>query len=199
MGELTVSLSTNVAAASVPDTTILPMESRNPACGRSLCNKMDGRNRSSLAATAFQPVTGHSNQHSNQLDTLPEPESRYGLSLAHNDAFATIARSMFLACTFVPTPEKFADPFDSWLFRSVRFRGRSGAMSTPGTRFPRQFPLFPNLSRSPLPLGSSLGKPSGSKRSTGSNFRRLILPNVRLSQFRLPGSQTRFVRTIRHL
>jgi hypothetical protein len=69
---------------------------------------------------------------------LPEPESRYGLSLAHNDAFATIARSMFLACTFVSPSKTFAKPFDSWLFRSVRFRGRTGAMSTPGTRFPLQ-------------------------------------------------------------
>jgi len=163
------------------------------ACGRSLCSRMDVKDCLSLAATAFQPVTGHSNQPSDQLNTLPEPGSRYGLSLAHNDAFATIARSMFLACTFVPVPEKFADPFDSRLFRSVRFRGRSGAISTPGTRFPRQFPSLPNLSRSPLPIGSSLGKPSGSKRSTGSNFRRLISPNVRLSQFRLPDFQTRFV------
>ena len=94
-----------------------------------------------------------------RYNTLPEPESRYGLSLAHNDAFATIARSMFLACTFVPTSETLANPFDSRLLRSVRFRGRTGALSMPGTRFPRRSPTFPNHPRSPLPLRSSFENP----------------------------------------
>jgi len=131
------------------------------ACGRSLCGKMLRINSSSLSAAAFQPATGHSNQ---QIligySILPELESRYGLSLAHNDAFATIARSMFLACTFVSTSKTFANPFDCVLFRSARFRGRSGAMSTPATRFPRQFPTFLTRPQSPLPFGSSCENPS---------------------------------------
>ena len=118
-------------------------------------------NSSSLSAAAFQPATGHSNQHILiGLSTLPEPETRYGLSLAHNDAFATIARSMFLACTFVSTSKTFANPFDSRLFRSVRFRGRTGATSTPGTRFPLPSPTLRTLPRSPLPIGSSFENPS---------------------------------------
>jgi hypothetical protein len=130
------------------------------ACGRSLCGEMLRINRLSLAITAFQHVTGHSNKrvligHS----ILPEPESRYGLSLAHNDAFATIARSTFLACTFVSTSGTFANPFDSRLLRSVRFRGRTGAISTPGTRYSRRSPTLPIHPRSPLPFGSSFENP----------------------------------------
>ena len=49
----------------------------------------------------------------------PEPETRNGLSLARNDAFATITRSMLLPCPFASTPEIFADPFDRRLFRST--------------------------------------------------------------------------------
>jgi len=110
---------------------------------------------------------------------MPEPETRYGLSLARNDAFATIARSMFLTCTFASTPKTAADPFDPRLLRSVRFRGRTGAISTPGTRFPRRFPALPIHPRPPLPFRSSM-EPSGSKRSTGSRFGKPALPGVRL-------------------
>ncbi len=98
---------------------------------------------------------------------MPEPESRYGLSLARNDAYATIARSKFLACTFVSPSKIFANPFDSRLFRSVRFRGRTGATSTPGTRYPRRSPTFPISPPVSTPLQVLLRKPSGSKRSTG--------------------------------
>ncbi len=94
-----------------------------------------------------------------RTDNLPEPEARYGLSLAHNDAFATIARSTFLACTFVSASEIFANPFDFGLFRSVRFRGRIGAMSTPKTRYPRQSPTLLIYPRSPLPFRSSCENP----------------------------------------
>jgi hypothetical protein len=99
------------------------------------------------------------NDLSSDFSISPGPETRYGLSLAHNDAFATIARSTFLTCTFAPTPETFANPLDSRLFRSVRFRGRTGAKSTPGTRYPRRFPTLLIFSRSPLPFGSSFENP----------------------------------------
>ena len=87
---------------------------------------------------------------------------------------------MFLTCTFASAPKTIADPFDSRLLRSVRFRGRTGAISTPGTRFPRRSPALPIHPRPPLPFRSSM-EPSGSKRSTGSRFGKLTLPDVRLS------------------
>jgi hypothetical protein len=132
-----------------------------PVCMRTFALQPDGSdNRLPLAIAAFQPATGHSNKRAlNEWTILPEPESRYGLSLAHNDACATIARSMFLACTFVSLSKIFASPFDTKLSRSVRFRGRSGAMSTPDTRFPRRSPTLPIFRRSPLPLGSSFESP----------------------------------------
>lgn len=134
---------------------------QRPVCMRTFALRPDGSdNRLPLATTTFQPATGQSNKRAlNEQTILPEPESRYGLSLAHNDAFATIARSMFLACTFVSLSKTFANPFDPGLFRSVRFRGRSGAMSTPNTRFPRQSPTLPIFPRSPLPFGSSCENP----------------------------------------
>ena len=126
-------------------------------------------NRSPLATAAFQQATGHSNKRVLiGLSILPEPESRYGLSLAHNDAFATIARSTFLACPFVSTSDTLANPFDSRLLRSVRFRGRTGAISTPGTRYPRRSPTFLIYPPVSTPLRVLFRKPSGSKRSTGS-------------------------------
>jgi len=116
-------------------------------------------NRLPLAAGTFQPATGQSNKQLNEQAIPPEPETRYGLSLAHNDACATIARSTFLACTFDSLSKTFANPFDPGLFRSVRFRGRSGAMSTPDTRFPRRSPTLPIFPRSPLPFGFSSESP----------------------------------------
>jgi hypothetical protein len=95
----------------------------------------------------------------------PEPESRNGLSLAHNDAFATIAGSTLLACPFVsprkilqtrsihcsPTPFGFeADPGRDPRFGPVAY-----------TDFPRSCCSL----RSPLPFRSF--EPSGSKRSNG--------------------------------
>jgi hypothetical protein len=133
----------------------------------------------SLAIAAFQPATGHSYRPASPDSVIPEPETRYGLSLARNDAFATIARSMFLACTFASAPKTAADPFDSRLHHSVRFRGRTGAISLPGTRFPRRSPALPIHPQSPLPFRSST-EPSGSKRSTGSRFGKPAPPDVRL-------------------
>jgi hypothetical protein len=123
---------------------------------RTFALRPDGSDdRRSLAIATFQSATGHSNLRVlNELNILPEPEIRYGLSLAHNDAFATIARSMFLACTFISLPNICANPFDTELFRSVRFRGRYGATSLPNTRFPRRSPTLPIYPRSPLPFGS---------------------------------------------
>jgi hypothetical protein len=139
------------------------------ACGRSLCNKMLRINSSSLSATTFQPATGHSNQHIFVgLSTLPEPESRYGLSLAHNDAFATIARSMFLACTFVSHIEDFRESvrFPALPLRSVSRPNRGDV----NARNPFSAPVLntPNSSPISTPLQAVFQQPFGSKRSTGS-------------------------------
>jgi hypothetical protein len=128
---------------------------------RTFALRPDGSDdRLPLAAVAFQPTTGQSNKRAlNELNILPESEPRYGLSLAHNDACATIARSTFLACTFDSLPKNFANPFDTKLFRSARFRGRCGAMSLPDTRCLRRSPTFPIYPQPPLPIGSSTENP----------------------------------------
>jgi hypothetical protein len=65
-------------------------------------------------------------------------------------AFATTPRSMLPTCTFDSARKNFAEPFDIGLLRSVRFRGRSGAISSPITRFPRRIPTLLRCRRSPL-------------------------------------------------
>ncbi len=75
--------------------------------------------------------------------TQPGPETRNGLSLARNDAFATITRSLLPPCAFVSTPEISTNSFDQQLFRSVRFRSRNRANSTPPTRYPQVSPPLP--------------------------------------------------------
>jgi len=44
---------------------------------------------------------------------LPEPETRNGLSLARNDAFATITRSTLPTCSFASTPKLLREPVRS--------------------------------------------------------------------------------------
>jgi len=70
----------------------------------------------------------------------PEPETRRGLSLARNDAFDAIARSMLLTCTFVSHADHPANPFDPELLRSIWFRSRNRANSSFRTRCPRRSP-----------------------------------------------------------
>jgi hypothetical protein len=133
---------------------------QRPVCMRTFALQQDAPDKQFIALRRCFSATGHSNQHILiGLSTLPEPESRYGLSLAHNDACATIARSMFLACTFVSASKTFTNPFDSRLFRSVRFRGRTGATSMPGTRFPLHSSILRIHPRSPLPFRPSFENP----------------------------------------
>jgi hypothetical protein len=56
----------------------------------------------------------------------PEPETRNGLSLARNDAFATITRSTFLACPFESTYKLCADPLDQRLSARFGFEAVTG-------------------------------------------------------------------------
>jgi hypothetical protein len=74
------------ALARVLDFERLVFEESRAAVGE-VVEDLGRINSSSLSAAAFRPATGHSNQHILVgLSILPEPESRYGLSLAHNDA-----------------------------------------------------------------------------------------------------------------
>jgi hypothetical protein len=61
----------------------------------------------------------------------PEPETRNGLSLARNDAFATITRSTFLACPFESTYKVCADPFDRELSTRFGFEAETGRIHHP--------------------------------------------------------------------
>jgi hypothetical protein len=61
----------------------------------------------------------------------PELETRNGLSLARNDVFGAIRRSMLLPCSFASIPEIPANPFDRELLRSTRFsKPRPGGFNT---------------------------------------------------------------------
>jgi CBS domain-containing protein len=68
--------------------------------------------------------------HPQYTRTLPEPETRNGLSLARNDAFATITRSTLPACSFASTSKTLTNPFDPKLLRSIRFRSEPGEFVT---------------------------------------------------------------------
>ena len=59
----------------------------------------------------------------------------------------------------------FANPFDPRLLRSVRFRSRNRANSSPSTRCPRRSPAL--LRCQPISTPLEVFQPSGSKRSTG--------------------------------
>jgi hypothetical protein len=61
-----------------------------------------------------------------RIHIRPEPETRNGLSLARNDAFATITRSTFLACPFDSTYKLCADPFDRRLSTRFGFEAETG-------------------------------------------------------------------------
>src|SRR5271163_3123737 len=57
-----------------------------------------------LAVDAFRRAPGQCEIRFLRPCILPEPETRNGLSLARNDAFATITRSTLLPCSFASTP-----------------------------------------------------------------------------------------------
>src|SRR5215469_2021814 len=70
---------------------------------------------------------------------------------------------MFPSFAFVTARENLANPFDLRLLHSVRFRGRSGANSSPQTRYSLTSTALPLLRRSTLPDWPL--QPFGSKRS----------------------------------
>jgi hypothetical protein len=122
--------------------------------------------RSPLTGVAFQQAPGQSKAHVPRTSIPPEPETRNGLSLARNDAFATITRSMLPTCAFASPPETSG--------KSVRSKAPSlGPVSKPVpgeilAADPLSAPISAALAtRSDLHSPSGSYEPSGSKRSTG--------------------------------
>ena len=97
-----------------------------------------------------------------RLSLLPEPASRSGFSLAHDDGRrATIMGSSFPTCFFNASRDllQVRSARDS----SLRRFAPAWAISTPRARCPDFKSLDPGLASSPLPLRG--GSPSGSPRS----------------------------------
>ncbi len=141
---------------------------------------------SSLAITAFQHETGHSYKLIlNGYSIQPEPESRYGLSLAHNDAFATIARSTFLTCTFVSASETPRIRSIPSSFAPFGFEAEPGRFQHPEpvTRFDLPCPRFIPGLHSPLGL---LSKTLRIKAFNRFRFRKPASPDARFYSFRFP-------------
>jgi hypothetical protein len=104
-----------------------------------------------LAAAAFQPASGQCCKRSLWLSQFTGAGISVRSFTRPQRRFHAIPGSMFPSCTFDSTPKTFAGPFDPGLLRSVRFRGRSGALSSPNTRFPRRFSALTWLLPAPAP------------------------------------------------
>jgi hypothetical protein len=101
-----------------------------------------------------------------QQPALPlELETRNGLSLARNDAVATIAGSVFPACPFVPTLEIFASPFGPKLSARFGFDADTGRIRHSEPVALSEIQRSCDAILPPLPFG--FFAPYGSKRSTG--------------------------------
>ena len=119
-----------------------------------------------LAGDAFRRAPGQCKKRVLKICILPEPETRNGLSLARNDAFATITRSTLPPCSFASTPVSLRVPV-----RSKAPPLGSVSKPKPGEFFtldPLSAPISGALAMS-SDLHSPSGRlqPSGSKRSTG--------------------------------
>src|ERR1700675_2309582 len=66
--------------------------------------------RLSLAGDTFRRSPGQCEKRVFNTRILPEPETRNGLSLARNDALATITRSTLPPCSFASTPLFLREP-----------------------------------------------------------------------------------------
>jgi len=83
----------------------------------------------------------------------PEPETRNGLSLARNDACATITGSTFLACSFDSTYKLCADPFDPGLSTRLGFEAATGRIHHPRPVIHALLIRSHDATPSPLPFG----------------------------------------------
>jgi len=117
-------------------------------------------------ATPFGATPGQRKKRFLRPRILSEPETRNGLSLARNDAFATITRSTLPPCSFASTP----------IHLRVPARPKAPPLGSVSKPKPGEFftfdPLSAPISGAPAMssgLHSPLGgfPPSGSKRSTG--------------------------------
>ena len=102
----------------------------------------------------------------------PEPETRNGLSLARNDAFATITRSTFLACPFDSTYKLCADPFDPRLSARFGFEAATGRIHHPRPVIHALLSRSHDATPSPLPFGR-FGPPDQSVQRASSQEARL--------------------------
>jgi hypothetical protein len=115
-----------------------------------------------LAEAAFLPASGQCSVQRQQIRFAGAGNSA-GPFARPRPRFRAATRSTFPSFAFATTRENFANPFDLRLLRSVRFRGRPGANSSPQTRYPRPSTALPLLRRSRLPDWPL--QPFGSKRS----------------------------------
>jgi len=102
----------------------------------------------------------------------PGLEAPNGLSLARNDAFATIARSMLLTCPFASAPETISDPLDSGALPSpvvciIPGTPEAAADSTP----PQVFGTFRIKAFVPPPLAGSSPQPDDQVNSSSPSGR----------------------------
>jgi len=115
-----------------------------------------------LAEAAFLPASGQCSVQRQQIRSTGAGNSA-GPFARPRQRFRTPTGSMFPSFAFVTARENIANPFDLRLLRSVRFRGRSGANSSPPTRYPLPSTALPLLRRPTLPDWPL--QPFGSKRS----------------------------------
>ena len=102
----------------------------------------------------------------------PEPETRNGLSLARNDAFATIPRSTFLACPFESTYKLCADPLDQRLSARFGFEAVTGRIHHLRPVIHASLIRSHDATPSPLPFGR-FGPPDQSVQRATSQEARL--------------------------
>jgi hypothetical protein len=113
-----------------------------------------------------------------QVCILPEPETRNGLSLARNDAFAPLRGQCSRPVPSLPRRRSFANPFDqSSPLGSVSKPNR--AKSSQLTRRLRRSPTLLRWHRSPLPF--RLFPTFRIKAFNRLHPNKLALPDVRLS------------------
>src|SRR5580658_4684853 len=101
-----------------------------------------------LASDAFRRAPGQRKKRFLRPRIPPEPETRNGLSLARNDAFATITRSTLLPCSFASTP----------VFLRVPARSKAPPLGLVSKPKPGEFFTFDPLS---APISSALAMSSG--------------------------------------
>jgi len=115
-----------------------------------------------LAEAAFLPASGQCSVQRHRF-VLPEPVTRRGLSLARNSACALQRGLRSRPSPSLPRGKTLRIRSIYGSSAPSGFRGRSGANSSPQTRYPRSSTALPLLRRSTLPDWPL--QPFGSKRS----------------------------------